>query len=385
MLKVIDIPEKLWQSCAELSKNNNVLESELLNTSNDHCVLAYGPVAQRNQYQALLYSAHTEYNVSLLPIHKLDLCGEIPWPGKVICHFHWLHDKTKYAKTEDDANKAVVYWEKLIRRIKDNGHKIVWTVHNVMPHETVWIDQDKKIHQLVADAADSVHIMASDSVKQTSHYYSLNEKKTFLVPHPSYEGAQPDTVSRDQARNQLGITGGDFVFLCFGAIMEYKGYDRLMESYEFVRKRSKIKTWLIIAGLPTDGRLVGEIKHWASEKDDVILDMTPVPNDKLQIYFRSADLAVCPYYRTMNSGAAMMAITFNTPVLGPNSGGFQDLKQWGFCVTFDNCVDDSLAEQMLLYTDKKNISLNVFSESKKSLSPSYVSRLFFNNINKMVI
>ncbi|WP_444924284.1 glycosyltransferase [Microbulbifer sp. DLAB2-AF] len=385
MLKVIDIPEKLWQSCAELSKKSTVLESELFNTSNDHWILAYGPVAQRNQYQALLYSAHTEYNVSLLPIHKLDLCGEIPWPGKVICHFHWLHDNTKCAKTEDDANKAVVYWEKLIRRIKDNGHKIVWTVHNVMPHETVWIEQDKKIHQLVADAADSVHIMASDSVKQTSHYYSLNEKKTFLVPHPSYEGAQPDTISRDQARNQLGITSDDFVFLCFGAVMEYKGYDRLMKSYEFVRKRAKIKTRLIIAGLPTDGRLVGEIKYWASEKSDVILDMTPVPHDKLQVYFRSADLAVCPYYRTMNSGAAMMAITFNVPVLGPNSGGFQDLEQRGFGITFDNHAEDSLAKQMLLYTDKKNISLNVFTESKRSISPSYVSRLFFDNINKMVI
>lgn len=246
MLKVITESEILWQECAKLVNNARVVNAELFGEPNDHFVLAYGPVAQRNQFQALLYSAKDNFNVSILPIHDLELLGNIPWPGKVICHFHWLHDKTKSAKTEEEANAAVIYWENIIRRIKENGHKIVWTVHNVMPHESFWIKQDIKIHQMMADAADALHVMASDSPKLTEKYYKLDERKMFVVPHPTYEGAQPDEISKEEARAQLRIDKDDFVFLSFGAIMEYKGYDRLMAAYDKLRGKTTKKLSLLL-------------------------------------------------------------------------------------------------------------------------------------------
>lgn len=383
MLNIVKTPEGLWQEFARLAKQPSVIDSELHDETNDHFVLAYGPVAQRNQFQALLYSAQDQFNVSIVPIHDLGLCGEIPWPGKVICHFHWIHDKTKNAKTEAEADEAVVYWENLLQRIKGNGHKIVWTVHNVMPHETVWVEQDKKIHQMMADAADALHVMASDSATLTAPYYTLDERKMFVVPHPTYEGAQPDEVSRAEARTQLQISEDEFVFLSFGAIMEYKGYDRLMAAYDQLRGKTAKKTKLIIAGLPSDKALVGKIAAWGEDKPDVILDMTPVPHDKLQVYFRSADVAVCPYRRTMNSGAAMMAITFGVPVIGPNAGGFADLIKAGCALGYDMSSSQSLVrimESIVLVgvADQKN---NV-AHRRRELSPQYVSKSFFDTISE---
>lgn len=384
MLNVIDRPEKLWQECARLSKDPAIITSELYGEADEHFILAYGPVAQRNQYQALLYSASNDFNVSILPIHQLELCGEIPWPGKVVCHFHWLHDKTKIAQTEQEADEAVVYWENLIKRIKENGHKIVWTVHNVMPHETVWVEQDKKIHQMMADAADALHVMASDSATLTAPYYTLDERKMFVVPHPTYEGAQPDEISRAEARSQLQIAEEEFVFLSFGAIMEYKGYDRLMAAYDQLRGKTAKKTRLIIAGLPSDKALVEQIAAWGAGKPDVILDMTPVPQEKLQVYFRSADIAVCPYRRTMNSGAAMMAITFDLPVLGPNSGGFLDIETSGCGITFDNTSDAALYEKMHSLVNNNLMSTEELLKAKQKLLPLAVSASFFSNIKQVV-
>lgn len=384
MLNIVKTPEGLWQECARLAKQPGVIASELHAEPNDHFVLAYGPVAQRNQFQALLYSAQDQFNVSIVPIHDLGLCGEIPWPGKVICHFHWIHDKTKNAKTEAEADEAVVYWENLLRRIKENGHKIVWTVHNVMPHETVWVEQDKKIHQMMADAADALHVMASDSATLTAPYYTLDERKMFVVPHPTYEGAQPDEISRAEARTQLQIGEEEFVFLSFGAIMEYKGYDRLMAAYDQLRGKTAKKTRLIIAGLPSDKALVEQIAAWGAGKPDVILDMTPVPHDKLQVYFRSADISVCPYRRTMNSGAAMMAVTFDLPVLGPNSGGFLDIETSGCGITFDNASDDALYEKMLSLVSSRLMSTAELVKAKQELLPLAVSDSFFSNIKQVV-
>lgn len=384
MLNIVKTPEGLWQECARLAKQPNVIDSELHAEANDHFVLAYGPVAQRNQFQALLYSAQDQFNVSVVPIHDLGLCGEIPWPGKVICHFHWIHDKTKNAKTEAEADEAVVYWGNLLRRIKENGHKIVWTVHNVLPHETVWVEQDKKIHQMMADAADGLHVMASDSAALTAPYYTVDERKMFVVPHPTYEGAQPDEISRAEARTQLQVSQEEYVFLSFGAIMEYKGYDRLMAAYDQLRGKTAKKTRMIIAGLPSDKALVAQITAWGEGKPDVILDMTPVPHEKLQVYFRSADIAVCPYRRTMNSGAAMMAVTFDLPVLGPNSGGFLDIEASGCGVTFDNTSDAALYEKMRFLADNRIIWLEELAKAKQGLVPSAVSTSFFNHINRVV-
>lgn len=384
MLNIVKTPEGLWQECARLAKQPSVIDSELHAEPNDHFVLAYGPVAQRNQFQALLYSAQDQFNVSIVPIHDLGLCGDIPWPGKVICHFHWIHDKTKNAKTEAEADEAVKYWENLLRRIKENGHKIVWTVHNVMPHETVWIEQDKRIHQMMADAADAVHVMASDSATLTAPYYTLDERKMFVVPHPTYEGAQPDEISRAEARTQLQIGEEEFVFLSFGAIMAYKGYDRLMAAYDQLRGKTSRKTRLIIAGLPSDKALVDQIAAWGAGKLDVILDMTPVPHDKLQVYFRSADISVCPYRRTMNSGAAMMAVTFDLPVLGPNSGGFLDIETSGCGITFDNTSDDALYENMRSLVNNRLMSSVELLKAKQELLPMAVSGSFFSKIRKMV-
>lgn len=384
MLNIVDRPEKIWQECARLSIAPNVIASELHDEPSDHFVLAYGPVAQRNQFQALLYSAQEQFNVSILPIHDLGLCAQIPWPGKVICHFHWIHGKTGQAKTEAEADASVVYWENLLRRIKENGHKIVWTVHNVMPHETIWVEQDKKIHQMMADAADALHVMASDSATLTAPYYTLDERKMFVVPHPTYEGAQPDEISRAEARTQLQISEEEFVFLSFGAIMEYKGYDRLMAAYDQLRGKTAKMTRLIIAGLPSDKALVEQITAWSEGKPDVILDMTPVPHDKLQVYFRSADIAVCPYRRTMNSGAAMMAITFDLPVLGPKSGGFLDIETSGCGFTFENSSETELPDKMRYLADNRMISLEGLAKAKQGLIPSAVSDSFFNNIKRVV-
>lgn len=381
MLKIVKTPEDLWHECTRLAMQPSVVNSELYETTNDHFVLAYGPVAQRNKYQALLYSAHNQFNASLVPIHDLGLFGEIPWPGQVVCHFHWIHGKTKIAKSNAEADEAVEYWRKLLQRIKENGHKIVWTVHNVMPHETVWVEQDKEIHQMVADAADALHVMATDSAALTKPFYVLDESKMFRVQHPVYTGTQPDQISQDEARSQLGIEKEEFVFLSFGAIIEYKGYDRLMAVYDQLRGRTRRKTRLIIAGAPTDTELAERVKVWAESKEDVILDVATVPNDKLQVYFRSADLAVCPYWQTMNSGVAMMALTFDLPILGPNSGGFLDVEKMGGGITFNSLNDADLLNKMASFVDEGLVDEYNFRKIKTNFNPDVISYDFFKNLS----
>jgi glycosyltransferase involved in cell wall biosynthesis len=46
----------------------------------------------------------------------------------------------------------------------------------------------------------------------------------------------------------------------------------------------------------------------------------------VQLFFRAADFVVLPYRDILNSGAALLALSFNRPVLVPNQGAMGELQ-----------------------------------------------------------
>ncbi len=80
----------------------------------------------------------------------------------------------------------------------------------------------------------------------------------------------------------------------------------------------------------------------------------------------------------------MMAITFDLPVLGPNSGGFLDIETSGCGITFDNTSDDALYEKMLSLVNSRLMSTAELIKAKQELLPLAVSDSFFSNIKQVV-
>ena len=383
MQTLIDRDEALWAACARLNENPKIVQGLMASNFDEAepILLVYGPVARRNQYQALLYSCSYEHNFHILPIQKLELFGRIPWRGKVLCHFHWIHEPTEKATDETSADATVRQWESLIQSIKANGHFIVWTVHNVMPHETYWPDHDRKIHQLVADSADIIHIMTDLSALLCAPHYRLPEDKLMLVPHPSYLNAQADWVTREQARDSMQIPQDEFVFLSFGAVLPYKGYDRLTKAFERLAERTERRVRLVVAGQPSSPETVAMLRVWAFGRSDVTLDIRTIPSEGLQEYFRAADVAVCPYDQTLNSGAALMAISFDLPVIGPRAGGFIDTVGDKCGILFEQGDDEALLCAMESSLVRPLKGLRQVSQARKErLRPALVSNNFFSGL-----
>src|SRR5690606_8346694 len=151
------------------------------------------------------------------------------------------------------------------------GRQIVWTVHNALPHDTRWPEQDLKVRQLISKEADLIHVMTEGTDEVLEGHYTLPRNKVFYVPHPAYTGFYPDTVTRHEARAQLGVPHDCHVFLTFGAIQRYKGYERLIQAFEQIAlKRSERKPFLIIAGKSSDPQISREIRAWALSRSDVL-------------------------------------------------------------------------------------------------------------------
>ncbi len=390
MQPLIDREEALWAACARLGDDPAVLRPLLSPGSDDDepVLLAYGPVARRNQFQALLYSRSQEHGFHPLAIQRLNLFGCIPWAGPVVCHLHWVHELTAKAADEAAADAGVEEWERLLKSIKAAGHSIAWTVHNVLPHESRFPEHDRRVHQMVADAADVVHVMSAGSAALCAPHYRWNAGKEMLVPHPSYARAQTDWTTRDQARASLGIAGGEFVFLSFGAILPYKGYERLMRAFGQLSASSGRPLRWLVAGQPSSPDMVQALRSWAFGRHDVTLDVRPIPNEELQDYFRAADVAVCPYERTLNSGAALMATSFDLPVIGPRVGGFIDNLGESCAYLYEQGSDEGLLAAMRAAIDETPAARRARSEAcaelSARLSPGAVSAPFFQGRRKQL-
>jgi len=301
----------------------------------DPFVVTFWPFAQANRFQSLLYSQGRQYGAAALPVAAFEEMAAVPREGLSICHFHWLAS----VRTEE----AFGSLRRVLARLKDQKKPIVWTVHNILPHDAADIDAAIRVRRLIVEAADLVHVMNERTAELVEPYFSLRDKPTFYSPHPSYLGDVPDTVTREEARLKLGIRPETTVFLCFGAIRAYKGIEDLVAAAERLRIERPDLDWvLLVAGIAKDKALVhrlGEVRSLGSR-----LRFLPgkVAGEDIQYFFKAADFSVCPYRRSLNSGAAMLSMSFGVPLIAPQIPAFAELLSKGTGIGYDPEQEDAL-------------------------------------------
>jgi glycosyltransferase involved in cell wall biosynthesis len=145
---------------------------------------------------------------------------------------------------------------------------------------------------------------------------------TFTIPHGHYRGAYPDIVSRREARVALDLSLNKFVALFIGQIRPYKGVSRLIRSFV---DSHVTDADLVVAG-KADGQMMREIEDAAAFACNVRLAPGFVSREDMQKYLRAADLVILPYEEILNSGSAILALSFDRPILVPARGALAELR-----------------------------------------------------------
>lgn len=299
-------------------------------------VLTYWPFAPTNRFQALLYSQGGRYGADVLPVAAFEEMAKVPPEGPSICHFHWLASVR--------GEEAIGDLRGVLGRLKEQRKPIVWTVHNILPHDVVDIDDAVRVRRLIVESADLVHVMNERTPELVEPWFSLRDTPTFYAPHPSYLGDVPDTVTREAARVELGLRPEATVLLCFGAIRPYKGIEDLVIAAERLSLERPGLDWvLLVAGMAKDKALVRRLREVRSIGDRLRFLPGKVPSEDIQYFFRAADFSVCPYRRSLNSGAAMLAMSFGVPLIAPEIPAFADLLARGTGIGYDPEQDGALA------------------------------------------
>ncbi|MHA7221468.1 glycosyltransferase [Arthrobacter sp. RHLT1-20] len=292
-------------------------------------LLGYTPVARMNPYQALLYRRFAESGIAVAPILKPErfrgLLDFQRMASTTSLHLHWNSWMTLGAVEEDRARSVGLGMAGRLEQLRDKGVNVIWTVHNVYPHDAVHIDVELEVQQRVADAANIVHVMSESTIDAMNGYVQLDRGKVVVAPHPSYKGAYVDVVTREEARAMLGLGPDEVVFLLFGALKSYKGLDRLLDAVDIVAAGApEFRFRILVAGGSDNSPAVKEFVNRALVHPSVLIESSKIQNDRAQYFLRAADIGLVNYERTLNSGAALLYGTFDLPVVAADTPTFRE-------------------------------------------------------------
>lgn len=233
-----------------------------------------------------------------------------------ILHMHWTSPIVqRHGDDLDEAKARLDRFRTAVDAARTRGARLVWTIHNVLPHDARHLELELELDRYLAGAADVVHVMNRDTSTAVSSYYELDPAKVVHLPHPSYQGVYPDSVSRAEARASLGLTDRDHAVLAFGQMRPYKGIDVLVEAVR--RTNPSERPVLLLAGRTTpDDR--EEIDRLLGDDVRAVREHDQVEDIDVQRWFRAADTAVFPYRRVLNSGVLHLAASFGVPSVLPD-------------------------------------------------------------------
>lgn len=349
----------------------------------DPLLVAYHPSYTTNPYQALLYGAAHDEGIAPIRMPRMAQLKELKaLQGTglaTILHLHWLHPVQRDATSEADARRRGRAFLDAIDGYLAVGGRLVWTVHNILPHETRYEGAEADLHAAVAARSQVIHVLTAGTPDLVAPYFELPRDRLLHVPHPSYRGAYADDVSRLDARHQLGLMPDEFVVAAVGAIRAYKGLDELLDAWQDVPGDRPRR--LLIAGAPVDEPGTEALIERAAIDARVLIDARKLPADEMQVFLRATDVAVLPYRRALNSGALMLALTFGVPVIVPEGGGLAEVVDPSFARTFTvgdrASLTAALAEAPSLATPEAR---NAAAEAAARLDPHDLSLRFARDL-----
>ena len=265
-----------------------------------------------------------------------------------VLHFHWLHYFYRLDSLENSLTRFARFTENLAYA-RELGFRIVWTLHNLYPHERPHPDVDRIARQAVCEAADHVIAHCEYGVRAAAHFFHRTTHIS-IIPHGHFIDVFPNEISGADARERLGIPGDAFVYLYFGNARTYKGIEDLIEAFSQVHDdNARLVLMMRNAFDPNYGESVKAL----AQGDRRILVYTSefFPEEDFQLYLNAGDVGVFPFSEVMTSGSTISGLGFGLPAIVPRLGCLTELIDETCGLTYDAADAGGLADALARVRD----------------------------------
>jgi glycosyltransferase involved in cell wall biosynthesis len=256
-----------------------------------------------------------------------------------ILHIHWPEYLLSSSRRFFSIVKGLLT-VLLIFRLRLNNIPLVWTVHNLEPHE-----KRTKFYFFIRK-----FLINTDSFKI---YMQRNFPPTIrnsYIPHGHY-------VDLFQNREIRNIQEKSFTAVSFGQVRPYKNIENLIKHF------SSHLGSLVIAGKPITsdyGRNLQDYLSMNNSDFNIHLNMKQLSAEELFDLIVSAEAAIFAYKEIYNSGAVLLALSAPIPVIVTDSSSMRDLQaevgnEWLQIIPAEFCVLDlqnALKELQVLHASR---------------------------------
>ncbi|RJQ44960.1 MAG: glycosyltransferase [Anaerolineaceae bacterium] len=246
-----------------------------------------------------------------------------------ILHFHWTSYQYEGNSTSSTLFNLMKYMVKL-KQAKNRGYKIIWTMHNYLPHEKgAFLNYIERLW--MAHLADAIIVHANRG-KELLAKRLFRQQEVYVIPHGNYIPFFTRTP-RQQAKQKLSVPSGKPMLLYFGYIRPYKGVADLLQAF---RSLPDLDVSLYLVGNAPE-KTRNEIQMFIGKDVRIISNLQYVADEELALYLSAADLVVLPYLDILGSGALMTALSFGCPVIAPSIGAFAEFLDEGCGYLYTPC------------------------------------------------
>ena len=298
----------------------SVLKERLFNIFKKNNEISY------KKYNKLKYKKQGEivrFKKTNLYSHFRQICLE--WE----LLFHFLKENSKIVHFQWVwPNESSLRFLKFLKYL---GFKIVYTAHNILPHENKTLETIKNYEKWYK-TVDKIIVHSQNNKKEIISIFNLDENKIAVIPHGNYDFFLQKKISKNKARKRLNIPFNKKVILFFGAIRKYKGLEYLIKAF---KKMANLRNdvILIIAGRfgyeDKDTNFFKKLFYELNIQKKVIFRPQYISFEEVNDYFITADIIVLPYIKTYQSGIVQLAYAFGKPVIVTKTGGLPEVVEDG--------------------------------------------------------
>jgi glycosyltransferase involved in cell wall biosynthesis len=241
-----------------------------------------------------------------------DILREMRQKGTSILHIQWC--KIPFFDI----------WQ--MRRAQKQGVRIVYTVHNALPH----LDRRRSVRQAYRKLyrqADALVVLSRVVGQQVIDWVDDSvADKIHVIEHGILElsCAMPN---REHARSELNLRDDEDVVLFMGAINPYKGITDLIEAVSIAR-RDRPRLRLIIAGSPQDSFEPYRAQIQRLDLTEMVLAYPEYVSEKFKAtLYAAADATVLPHRDASQSAMGLEALAAGKPLIVTQGGGLVELVE----------------------------------------------------------
>ena len=219
-----------------------------------------------------------------------------------VLHIHWPENLLRGSSSARSLVRTIAFGLVLLR-IRFTSRRLVRTVHNVNPHESITEIQRWMIN--LSERWTDAWITLADAVPTPAR------KPRYVIPIGKSANSEGEPL------------GNTCRFLFFGHIRRYKGVDTLVSQFAELNDPDAS---LHVVGAIRDGAIRAELDPLASADQRVTIRDEYVSEAELHQAIHDARIVVLPFEGVTNSSSVILALSMGRPVLTCDAPAIVELQ-----------------------------------------------------------